>query len=150
VPGVWFYSLDAASSLAVAIARSGWGLPYHRARMRLDVDGESIRYESDRRWPKPTPARFDARYRIGTPLRRAEPGTFEHFLVERYVLYAQRGGRLLRGRVHHEPYPFCDVEEIEVEETMIAAAGLGRLAGEPIAHYSPGVDVDVFALEPIA
>lgn len=149
IPGVWFYSLDAASSLAVTLARAGWGLPYHRARMRLALDGATVSYESERRWPGPTPARLSASYTIGAPLRRAAPGTFEHFLLERYVLYAVRGGRLLRGRVHHEPYPFCDLPPVEVEETMTAAAGLRRRGGAPIAHYSPGVDVDVYALEPV-
>jgi uncharacterized protein YqjF (DUF2071 family) len=32
-PGIWFFSLDAASTAAVAIARLTVRLPYHRARM---------------------------------------------------------------------------------------------------------------------
>src|SRR5262245_15329271 len=36
VPGVIFFSLDAASTVAVAAARSVWRLPYHRASMKLD------------------------------------------------------------------------------------------------------------------
>src|SRR5690606_32311415 len=149
VPGVWFYSLDAASSLAVTVARTGWGLPYHRARMRLDVDGDAVAYESDRRWPGPKPARFSARYRAVGHVRRAAPGTLEHFLLERYVLFARRGDRLYSGRVHHEPYPYRDVELEAIDESMIAAAGLARMPGDPLAHYSPGVDVDIFALEAI-
>ena len=34
-PGVWFFSLDAANSIAVRIARAAWKLPYHYARMSL-------------------------------------------------------------------------------------------------------------------
>src|SRR5262249_29736982 len=42
-PGVWFFSLDAASSIAVIAARTGWHLPYHRASMEIDErDGEVI------------------------------------------------------------------------------------------------------------
>jgi uncharacterized protein len=35
VPGVWFFSLDASNTLAVLGARAAIGLPYFRARMRL-------------------------------------------------------------------------------------------------------------------
>jgi Uncharacterized conserved protein (COG2071) len=35
VPGVWFFSLDASNTLAVLGARVALGLPYFRARMRL-------------------------------------------------------------------------------------------------------------------
>ena len=36
-PGVWFFSLDAASSIAVAAARAWFHLPYFRARMSLEA-----------------------------------------------------------------------------------------------------------------
>jgi hypothetical protein len=72
-------------------------------------------------------------------------------LVERYVLFTRDGsGRLLSGQVHHEPYPLHEVELEEVSETMIAAAGLTKREGDPLVHYSPGVDVDVYALAPVA
>jgi uncharacterized protein len=32
-PGIWFFSLDAGSGLAVAAARTAYRLPYFRARM---------------------------------------------------------------------------------------------------------------------
>jgi uncharacterized protein YqjF (DUF2071 family) len=149
VPGVWFYSLDAASSLAVSIARIGWHLPYHKARMELGSDAEGVvHYASDRRWPKPKPARLQARYRVGEGQpRRAEPGTLDHFLIERYVLFAARGDGAMRvGRVHHEAYPLTDVTLDDVEDNMIEATGLTRREGPPLVHYSEGVDVDVYAL----
>ncbi len=37
-PGVWFFSLDAANPVAVAIARATFGLPYFHARMCVEVD----------------------------------------------------------------------------------------------------------------
>jgi uncharacterized protein len=51
--------------------------------------------------------------------------------------------------VHHRPYPLHLAEVREVTESMVAAAGLPAPSGAPIAHYSPGVDVDVFALDPV-
>ncbi len=149
VPGVWFFSLDAANALAVAIARTGWSLPYHKARMELSEADGVVRYTSERRWPQPKPATLSARYRVtGTAARTAVLGTLEYFLVERYVLFARRHDQILRGRVHHEPYPLLDVEIEHIEHDMIEAAGLERLDDAYLAHYSEGVDVDVFALEP--
>lgn len=152
VPGVWFYSLDAANAIAVAIARTGWSLPYHKARMDLREQDGVVTYTSERRWPQPKPAVFSARYRVtGDPQhpRVAAPGTLDHFLVERYVLFAQReDGPLRLGRVHHEPYPLLDVEIDHVEEDLIEAAGLEPKSALLYAHYSEGVDVDVYALEP--
>jgi uncharacterized protein len=154
-PGVWFFSLDAASSVAVIAARTGWHLPYHRASMEMDVSegegggGEEVRYTSRRLWPGPKPAEFEVRYRIGESIGNAVPGTFEHFLAERYFLYADTGSGLELGQVHHKPYPLCKAEVSEWKESMLAANGLPATSGEPLALYSPGVDVDVFALKPI-
>lgn len=149
VPGVWFYSLDAANALAVVVARSGWKLPYHKAKMELLEDEDEIRYRSERSWPEPKPAVFRGRYRLGEARGTAAPGTLDHFLVERYVLFTHDGQRWLSGRVHHEPYPLRDVELIECEQSIIEAQGLVPDEGPHLVHYSDGVDVDVYALEPV-
>lgn len=145
-PAVWFFSLDAASSIAVLAARAGWHLPYHRASMELDVQDRDVSYTSDRSWPGPKPAHLAAKYRIGEPLGNAVPGTFEHFLVERYLLFADTGNGLQIGQVHHKPYPIHTVEMLSWEESMVRVLGLPDPVGEPHALYSPGVDVDVYDL----
>ena len=146
-PGVGVFSLDAASSLAVVAARATFHLPYFRASMRLERDGDRVRYRSERKWPKPTPADFRARYTIGAPLGTSEPGTLRHFLAERYILFTDvGGGRLELGRVHHRPYPLREAHVDEIEQSMVVAAGLPATEGAPMALYSDGVDVDVFAL----
>lgn len=151
-PGVWFFSLDAASRIAVAIARTFWHLPYHHATMSLEkLPGGDVRYDTDRNSPPPVPAGCHVTYRpMGAP-KPATPGTLEHFLAERYILYADTGGGDLRlGRVHHVPYPLERAELVRWDESLLAAADIPRPDGEPLAHYAAGVDVDVFALEPIA
>jgi len=47
-PGVYFFSLDAASKLAVRVARKWFSLPYMDATMALDEDGDTISYRSTR------------------------------------------------------------------------------------------------------
>lgn len=146
-PGVWFFSLDAAKSIAVVLARTGWGLPYHRAKMSLEVDGARVRYTSKRRWPEPLPADLACEYTIGEEIGSAEPDTFEHFLVERYLLFAKRRNRIEIGQVHHRPYPLRRAEVISLEQSMVTAAGLPNPEGPPHVLYCEGVDVDVYALK---
>jgi uncharacterized protein YqjF (DUF2071 family) len=148
-PAVWFFSLDAAASIAVIAARTGWHLPYHRASMDLAVTGDEVRYTSRRLWPGPRPADLSLRYRIGESLGEAAPGTLEHFLAERYLLIADTGSGLELGQVHHRPYPLHRAEVIAVSENVVAAAGLPAPSGAPHVLYCPGVDVDVFALRKI-
>ena len=76
------------------------------------------------------------------------PRPLEHFLVERYILYAFARGRLFAGRVHHPPYPLQPGRLTAVGESLLAAPGLARPVEPPLVHYASGVDVDVFALEP--
>lgn len=151
VSGVWFWSLEAASSLAVVLARLGWGLPYHRATMRLEDEGDVVRYASRRHWPGPRPAELACRYRVGRARGTAAPGSLEYFLLERYVLFSRSGaGAYSIGRVHHEPYPFHDAEVLSLEQSMTKVHGFPGCVGLPdLAHYSPGVDVDVYDLVPV-
>lgn len=146
-PGVFFFSLEASSWLAVKVARWVWRLPYFHAEMSRGVTGGERTYESTRRG---TGTRFRARFRVGEELGESAPGTFEHFLLERYLLFSMRGERVLEGQVHHVPYPAHRADVLELEEDLVAAAGLPPTEGLPeVAHFSPGVDVSVFGPWPV-
>jgi uncharacterized protein len=152
-PGVWFFSLDAANSPAVRLARRFFHLPYHRARMLLEREptvraGQSpvIIYAGVRRWPGPLPASYAVRAIPKGTVEPAQPGTLEHFLVERYILYTVWQDCLYQGRVHHTPYPLQTAQILSLDETLSLAAGFRRPQTSPLAHFSPGVDVEVFAL----
>ncbi len=148
-PGVWFFSLDAASAPAVHIARTIWKLPYYFARMRIETFGDEVDYRSERLWPAPVPAVCSLRTRPSGIIVPAALGTLEHFLAERYILYAYARSRLYRGRVHHTPYPLQNAELLSLDETLLAAAHLARPDADPLVHYADGVDVRVFPLRPI-
>jgi len=151
-PGVWFFSLDAASRLAVIGARVWYRLAYHFARISMEVDentartGCSVDYHSERLWPGPKPASCALRYRVSDGQRRmAVAGSLEHFLVERYLLYAGSERRLRQATVAHAPYPLQEVEVGFARQTLTAAARLPSLPCPLHALYSPGVSVRVFA-----
>ena len=105
VPGVWFFSLEAANAIACALARRFFSLPYFYARMGVAVRGES----ESRTKEFGEISRLAARSLVKCAARSlpaSEPGSLEFFLVERYLLYAQRKGRLFQGRVFHDPLSF--------------------------------------------
>jgi uncharacterized protein YqjF (DUF2071 family) len=150
-PGVWFFSLDAASRVAVELARMLFHLPYWKAAMRMRRDADVVEYHSRRARAsgRQEHASTDVRWVVKEPIGDATPGTLEHFLAERYVLYAtDRASALWLGRVHHSPYPLHRARVERIEESLLAAAVIPR-TGEPASVlYSPGVDVEVFALQP--
>lgn len=147
-PGVWFFSLDAANALAVWVARTFWHLPYHHATMSLERGPEGIEYRTARR--SDPSARCEVRYTPRGSPAAATPGSLEHFLAERYILYAaRRDGSMRSGRVHHAPYPLESVTLHRWDEGLLAASGIARGDESPIAHYAAGVTVDVFDLESV-
>jgi hypothetical protein len=136
-PGIVFFSLDATSRLAVLAARSLWGLPYYLSGIR-----------SERGWSCDRTG-FEAVFEAGEALAPSKDGTLEFFLAERYQFYAAGGGgRLRRARVHHAPYPLHAVPRSQVNAGMVTKLGLQPGARTP-DFYSPGVDVEVFALEDV-
>jgi uncharacterized protein len=148
-PGIYFLSLDADSTLAVAAARRLYRLPYFRARMATARHGDSIRYLSDRCAAGRTPpAGFRGRYRPVGPVVRPTSGSVEHWLTERYCLYTlDERHRVLRGQIHHPPWPLQAAEADIETNTMAVQAGID-LVGEPLVHYSRRQDVVFWSLEP--
>jgi uncharacterized protein len=141
-PGIFFFSLDAASPVAVLGARLGLGLPYFPARGRLRCNGAKVRYAIRRTCPdRPGLA---VRYEIGQLLGPAAPGTLEHFLLERYLLHVDRtiGHRVTQ--VHHRPYPIRQTRILDLDDELLGAAGLPSPDGPPLAHFARRVDVEVF------
>lgn len=144
-PGVWFFSLEAARWLACRYARSVFRLPYFHAHMNVSRDGERVSYRSVRTGRDAPSLSLD--YRVGTELDAPLPGSLEHWLVERYLLYAAGHSGLRCGRVYHSPYPLQQAEILRLETTLVQASGFAFDQWRHVC-FSPGVDVEVFALEP--
>ena len=143
--GIYFFSLDASSRLAVGLARLLYGLPYFPAVMSMRTEGLRTEYASRRQGAHD--ARLEVEWMLGSPLGSARAGTEDHFLIERYSLYVRRGGAIYRARVRHGAYPLQEVTIEYLSETLLGAAGLPAPSDPPLYHYSPGVDVDIFWLE---
>ena len=142
-PGIWFFSLDASSQVAVAAARQLYRLPYFRAHITLRRRGDRIVYDSARDDGRA----FSGEYAAAGARFTAAPGSLEHFLVERYCLYAEDAGRLFRADIHHRPWPLQPAEAT-IELNTMPPDSL-KLEGEPLLHYSARQDVVIWALETV-
>jgi uncharacterized protein YqjF (DUF2071 family) len=144
-PGVWFFSLDAGNSLAVAIARAWFHLPYFRARMNSEDRAGWIDYQSERTHRGAPVGLLKCRYRASGEVFSTRRGTLEHFLTERYCLYtADSQGRIIRGEIHHLPWPLQLADAEFAGNTMTEAAGLVLPARKPLLHFAKRQDVVVW------
>jgi uncharacterized protein YqjF (DUF2071 family) len=158
-PGVWFFSLDAANAIAVSVARAWFHLPYFNARMRCERCNEWIEYSSER--THASKAKLCTRYRPTGQIFRAQPGTVEHFLTERYCLYAADAkGKIVRGEIQHAPWSLQPAQAEFRENTMIEASvecGVSpplltnhpNRPDEPLLYFSARQDVVVWHPQPI-
>jgi uncharacterized protein YqjF (DUF2071 family) len=149
VPGVWFFSLDANSAVAVLTARTFFHLPYFNAEMSLEEEGKTIIYSSTRTQRDAPEAELDATWKIGDTLPYSHPGSLEFFLTERYCLYSAHKEKLYRARIFHEPWPLQKASLSSLDSTMIESHGLPTPKGEPLLHYSEEVNVDIWPLEEV-
>lgn len=145
-PGVWFFSLDAASRVAVEVARRWFGLPYFHAQMSCSAQGEAIRYASRRADPRGAAAELRAEYAPHGARRDAATGSLEDFLTHRLTLFAtNRRGRLLRGDIQHAPWPLQPASATFAMNSMAEAAGF-RLEGPPASLlFARRLDVRILA-----
>jgi uncharacterized protein YqjF (DUF2071 family) len=134
-PGVWFFSLDAQNPIAVALARAWFHLPYFRATMHCEDRAGWIHYASERTHRGAKPCVLEAKYRPIGEVFEALPGTLEHFLIERYCLYAQASdGRIFRGEIHHPPWQLQPADAVFGQNSMTEAAGIALPSGKPLLH----------------
>jgi len=140
-PGIWFFSLDASSRLAVEAARRLYRLPYFEADISLRRRGEQILYDCSRDDGKA----FSAAYRPNGAVFGAQPGSLEHFRPERYCLYAEHGEALYRADIHHRPWP---LQPAETQVDLNTMPPVMVSEGDPLVHYSSRQDVVIWPLDP--
>lgn len=141
--GIWFFSLDAARLSAVAVARTTYRLPYFWSAMEIAGTEGEISYTCRRRLPGPRDATSEVRISIGDRYTAAELDERDHFLTARWILFSVSGRRYRLARACHQPWPLHRAHAEVVNDHLIAAAGFPQPRGEPLVHYSPGVDVAI-------
>jgi len=144
-PGVWFFSLDAGSMLAVLAARQLFRLAYFHARMSHRSEGRRVFFRSER----PNGPAFLGHYEPGGATFESRPGSLEHWLTERYCLYAQRSGKLFRAEIHHLPWPLQPALVRLERNEMLTGQGI-PVEGLPAQiHFAGRLEVVIWPLEPV-
>lgn len=147
-PGIWFYSLDANSRLAVQMANTFYHLPYFYAEMNSQSDQDVISFRCER---EKTGYSSEFLYKPKNESWKAEPDTLEFFLIERYALFSRKSkGHLSMGRVYHVPYTLAGAELIKWDDAAFEWDHLKRPNRAPDhVCFSFGVNVDIFALHDV-
>jgi uncharacterized protein YqjF (DUF2071 family) len=90
-------------------------------------------------------AHFRTRWRQGQRLRAPDLESLAFFLVERYCFFAEVGGQVEMTRVYHHPWILEEALVVSHDSSLITSAGLRDPAETPLAHFSSGVNVQVWA-----
>lgn len=145
-PGVWFFSLDAGNRAAVEVARGWFHLPYFYSRMELTLRAEEIAFSAHRRDRRGDRERFAGVYAAKGAIFEAQKGTLEHFLTERYCLYAQkRNGAILRSEIHHAPWQLQGARADFLVNSLTKSLGVSLASPPALLHFSKLQDVVIWA-----
>ena len=137
--GVWFMSLDIDRLAPTLVARGGYGLPYCWGPMSIEVQGRRITYRGIRRWPDSAHSRMVVE--VSDPIAPDDVDDLTHFLSARWGLYSTLGSRVLWAPVSHPRWPLREASLLDLDESLLAAAGLPAPECEPHVRFSPGVRV---------
>ncbi len=127
--GVVFRSLESERLAFVLGARWALGLNYTWARMRIARNGNQLTYSSRRRWPGPVGASTRIVVRVGDSPVRGDP--LADFLTARWGLHTRHLGRTIYLPNTHGAWPLVTAELLELDDGLLAAAGLSGLSERP-------------------
>jgi len=150
IPGVYFFSLDAANSIAVTLARTLFHLPYFKATMQCQRVDDTIHYYSHRTHHSTLSADFVAPYRPIGPVTYSRPDTLVHWFTERYCLYTVANKQVYRGDIHHLPWPLQAAELDITRNTMAHSHNIPLPDTHPLLHYANRQEVLAWPLQVVS
>lgn len=147
-PGVWFFSLDAGSKLAVRGARWLFHLPYFDAHFDIAVS-QTVHYRAERTHRETASAQFEAKYRPVGPVYESTAGSLDAWLTDRYCLYSSDASQIYRGEIDHAAWPLQRAEAEIRTNTLGDWLGI-PLNGDPVTlHFAKALDVSAWTIEKI-
>jgi len=132
-PGIYFLNMEAAKTLSALAFRTITGFPYVPAQMMhqkgsfISVDSKNHQY-------------FDLEY-MRDKKKKYRKGDLDSWLVERYCVYLDLFGKMLRYDVHHKEWA---LQPLEVKGLRLKYRLGDYTLNDPnpvLAHYSKGVEV---------
>jgi uncharacterized protein YqjF (DUF2071 family) len=146
-PGIWFFSLDAASMIAVWFARTFYQLPYFRASMNLSQKGETFDFTSQRIHRGAPPAEIKLQWTAEEPLPKCHPGTLTWFLTERRRFYSYHRNRVHTASVTHESWPLRNATLHSFDSSMLAPLNILPPESPPILYHCDNLPVEISRLK---
>ncbi|MFL5767507.1 MAG: YqjF family protein [Actinomycetota bacterium] len=135
--GLWFLSLDVARSLAVIAGRSALRLPYAWSRMSTEELPGGVTYRAERI----APAR-GARSRVSVSTGGSEDDSdLARFLTARFRLFGRGPLGTFEVDVEHPPWRLEKATVIEIEDDLVATAGVDVFGEPDHVLFSTGVEV---------
>jgi uncharacterized protein YqjF (DUF2071 family) len=139
-PGVFFLRIEAAKRAAAWLARHLSPLPYEHAPIHWRNHAAGVSVQSPR---------------LAVDFAQSGPDTavcdpLDHFLTERYCLYAAHPGGVLRAEVHHAPWPLSSHRVRLRLNQMLDPLNVARPLHPDRSHFSAGVEVVAWSSERIA
>lgn len=140
IPGIYFFSLDAAKIMPVLGARLGT-LPYYKAKMKTSEINGWTEYYSRRQLVSGKKPYFKGRYKQISKARILEKGTLDYWLFERYYLFNTIDSNVISVGIHHLPWQPAKAA-VTYEKGALNSLLPGNLKGEAVrAHYVKELDV---------
>ncbi len=139
-PGVYMLAIDTDSFVASLGMRMGAGAAARTSTIEHHHEDGQLIWRCER----PGGAFFDVLCQLGGRSGAAEPGTLDHFLLERYFMHQERPGTLWTMRIHHPPIDAERARVLELEDRLVGALGLPEREGHPIVHYAREVKTELF------
>ena len=127
--GVVFGSLECERLAFVVGARLALGLNYTWARMRVQQRTDVFTWTTRRRWPGPRGAASRAVVRVGTEV--VADDSLADFLTARWALHTRAWGATRYLPNTHPRWLLQRAELLELDDDLLAAAGLPGLADTP-------------------
>ena len=149
-PGIWFMSLDAPRRLAIWAARRTYHLPYRVAAAAMQREPACLTYASRRLSGPHRGAGFRARVHVGDRIASASVTPLEHFLTDRWRLYAPIDDGVGTAIVEHAPWQLHRASAEDIGAGLLVAAHLAVPRGAPLVHAAGDVHASLSRLTPCA
>ena len=133
-PGIYFFTLESDNPLATWVARTFFGLPYHTAKINVQMNDQGLHLKSARK-------HWHSELVVEKSPTTARDRDFDIWATERYALFNVRSGRVQRGDVKHAPWALEPAKLIEWKGNFLEYVP-GASAFRPrSASYSKLLDV---------
>jgi uncharacterized protein len=137
--GAYFLYLENDRLPGVITGRAAFFLKYVWASMSIERRDDVVAYRGRRLLPPG--ASHEIEVETGRPYAEPELGNLDLFVTAQWILFTKYGPRLAAVPVEHPPWPLrrAELRTLRIEG-VFESAGLPPPEGDPLVHYSPGVD----------